>query len=105
MKTINHNIKPTLKSTLIFCSICAVMVIAGKIDHTQSKQIKELRQQQEKQIAIQKQSQIDSAIYYVDLHSDLGDAMDIKFYINEESNIYNLDSLQIVAVTNEYYLD
>jgi hypothetical protein len=105
MKKINHNIKPSLKSTLIFCGICAVMVIIGKVNYTQNQQIKELRQQQEKQIAIQKQSKIDSAIYYVDLNADLGDAMDIKFYINEASNIYNLDSVQIVAVSNEYYLD
>ena len=105
MKTINHNITPSLKSTLIFCGICAVMVIAGKIEYTQSQQIKELRQKQENQIAIQKQSKIDSAIYYIDLNADLGDAMDIKYNINEASNIYDLDSLQIVAVTNEYYLD
>lgn len=108
MKTINHNIKPTLKSTLIFCSICAVMLTIGKIDHEQNQQIKELRKQQEKQIAIQKQdeqSKIDSAIYYIDLNADLGNAMDIKYNINEASNIYNLDSMQIVAVTNEYYLD
>jgi|694.fasta_scaffold35684_17 hypothetical protein len=108
MKKINHNIKPTLKSTLIFCGICAVMVIIGKVNYTQNQQIKELRQQQEKQIVIQKQDEqrkIDSAIYYIDLNADLGDAMDIKYNINEASNIYNLDSLQIVAVSNEYYLD
>jgi ribosomal protein L30E len=108
MKTINHNIKPTLKSTLIFCSICAVMITIGKVNYNQNQQIKELRQQQEKRIVIQKQDEqrkIDSAIYYVDLNADLGDAMDIKFYINEASNIYNLDSVQIVAVSNEYYLD
>jgi len=108
MKKINHNLIPTLKSTLIFCSICAVMVIIGKIDHRQNQQIKELRQQQEKQIVIQKQDEqrkIDSAIYYVDLNADLGNTMDIKFYINEASSIYNLDSVQIVAVSNEYYLN
>lgn len=108
MKNINHNIKPTLKSTLIFCSICAVMLTIGKIDHEQNQQIKELRKQQEKQIAIQKQdeqSKIDSAIYYIDLNADLGNTMDIKYNINEASNIYNLDSMQIVAVTNEYYLN
>jgi hypothetical protein len=108
MKKINHNITPSLKSTLIFCGVCAVMLTIGKIDYTQAQQIKELRQQQEKQIVIQKQdeqSKIDSAIYYVDLNADLGNSLDIRFYINEASNIYNLDSVQIVAVSNEYYLN
>lgn len=91
MKTINHNIKPTLKSTLIFCGICAVMLTIGKRQLSMQKKLE--------------QSKIDSAIYYVDFHSDLGDAMDIRYYINEASVIYDLDSAQVMLVRNEYYLD
>ena len=61
-----------------------------------------------RQLSMQKkleQSKIDSAIYYVDFHSDLGDAMDIRYYINEASVIYDLDSSQVMLVRNEYYLD
>lgn len=91
MKKINHNIRPTLKTTIIFCIVCAMMLIIGKRQLSMQKKLE--------------QSKIDSAIYYVDFHSDLGDAMDIKFYINEASIIYDLDSAQVMLVRNEYYLD
>lgn len=91
MKKINHNIRPSLKTTLIFCIVCAMMVAIGKRQLSMQKKLE--------------QSKIDSAIYYVDFHSDLGDAMDIRYYINEASIIYDLDSAQVMLVRNEYYLD
>ena len=91
MKKINHNIRPSLKTTIVFCIVCAMMVAIGKRQLSMQKKLE--------------QSKIDSAIYYVDFHSDLGDAMDIRYYINEASVIYDLDSSQVMLVRNEYYLD
>jgi hypothetical protein len=94
MKKINHNLIKPIQSVAITIGIVGIMLLAGVVDRPQ---------QLEKEMI--SQAKIDSAICYVDKHSDLGDSWDIKYYINEASIIYDLDSAQVVAVRNEYYLD
>ncbi len=107
MKKINHNLIKPLQSIAVTIGIVGIMLLSGAVDNQQEIESQEVNAEIYKSESVRKdeQSIIDSAIHYIDLNADLGDSWDIKYYINEASNIYNLDSLQIVAVRNEFYLD